>query len=602
MATSDFVIQLYQNILGRTPSAAEQVFWVGRIDSGAETSTQVALDFLAAPEGLNAAAIERLYQAAFGRTPDLAGYKVQIGSGAAATLLAQNFVASAEFQSTFVGGGTFDVTNFVTKLYNNVLGRDPDAGGLANQVTFYNSLLTGGTSATQARATLLQNFANSAEFIANTSLNFDKSVLLWAGIDNSIPVSTTAAPNLTLQTAGELSLATVAAALNDGTNGNGINVSLLNNQIPVSNAALGTVVAGTGGSDTFVAGWGALSTTTFNGLGGHDILLISGTAANAGVTLNSVEQISIASAGNAATLTLNIAGATTGGQIDTLALSGGDSNKITIVAAGVENIVYDASGSPSGVFDFTGSTSLANLTIRGAQPFAVSGFAGDLTANLKLDASAATGVGSIDARTYAAASGALILGGAGGTGTGSLLGSNGADQIKGGAGVDTIGGGAGADILSGGGGDDLFVVTFNSTTTANDSSVTITDTITDFSKAAASNAANGFDELQISDLSAALTTAVAANATGTAGGTTWSITNGLLAFTGGTAVTTLAGAVAVADGAAAAAGKAVTFVFGNDAYVFEQSGGANDVLVKLVGLSNVTSLNFITAGGLLFVA
>ncbi|MDB5366140.1 MAG: hypothetical protein JWM77_2067, partial [Rhodospirillales bacterium] len=46
MATSDFVTQLYSNIFGRTPSSSEINFWVGRIDLGVETSSQVALEFI----------------------------------------------------------------------------------------------------------------------------------------------------------------------------------------------------------------------------------------------------------------------------------------------------------------------------------------------------------------------------------------------------------------------------------------------------------------------------------------------------------------------------------------------------------------------------
>ncbi len=599
MATSDFVTQLFQNIYGRVPTATELSLWVGRIDSGAEFSTQVALDIINAPEGVNAAAIERLYQAAFGRTPDLAGFKVQVGSGIPASTLAQNFVASAEFQATFVGNGTFDVSNFITKLYNNVLGRDPDAGGMSVQVNFYNSLIGGGQSATQARATLLQNFANSAEFVANTSINFDKVVLAFAGIDNTIPVSTTASPNLTLQQAGDLPLGMIAGALNDGVNGNGFKISSINNQIQVAPGLAGTVIQGTANSDTFVASWTSINNSAFNGNGGHDILLISDTANSANVSLDGVGQVSIVSAASPVTLTLNIANASSAGHIDTLSLTGGDVNKVTIAAAGVENIIYDSNNAQGGVFDFTGSTSLANLTVRGAQSFAISGFAGDGNPNLKIDASAATGVGSIDARTYNSSTGVVVLGGAGGTGTGSLQGSGNADLIRGGAGADAIIGGGGADNLTGGGGDDVFTVSFSSTTAANDSTTTAFDTITDFSKAASASATSGFDAIKFVDAASALTTSLAPNATNISSGTNWTVSNGLLSFTGGTAITTLAGAVAIADVAAVGSGNVVAFVFGGDAYVFEQNSG-NDALVKLAGIASIGSVN--VSNGLVFLA
>jgi len=58
----------------------------------------------------------------------------------------------------------------------------------------------------------------------------------------------------------------------------------------------GTLIQGTTGSDTFVASWTSINNSTFNGNGGHDILLVSDTANNANVSLNGVGQVSIASA------------------------------------------------------------------------------------------------------------------------------------------------------------------------------------------------------------------------------------------------------------------------------------------------------------------
>ncbi len=105
----------------------------------------------------DAATVARLYSAAFARAPDEAGLRFQIvaglGGGLTPLQLASNFLGSAEFQQLYGAGVTN--TQYATQLYRNVLGRDPDAGGLAVQV----NALNGGLG----RDSLLLNFAESAE-------------------------------------------------------------------------------------------------------------------------------------------------------------------------------------------------------------------------------------------------------------------------------------------------------------------------------------------------------------------------------------------------------------------------------------------------------
>jgi hypothetical protein len=74
-----------------------------------------------------------LYKAAFNRTPDAGGlgYWInQMDKGMSYSDVANNFVNSTEFKTAF-GGANPSVNTLVTKLYNNVLARTPDAGGLA---------------------------------------------------------------------------------------------------------------------------------------------------------------------------------------------------------------------------------------------------------------------------------------------------------------------------------------------------------------------------------------------------------------------------------------------------------------------------------------
>jgi len=97
----------------------------------------------------------RLYQAAFGRMPDVAGLGFWIDAmdaGATLPAVAAQFLASAELARTY---GQLSDPALITAVYHNVLGRAPDAGGLG----FWQDYLDGGG----ARADLLAAFSESAE-------------------------------------------------------------------------------------------------------------------------------------------------------------------------------------------------------------------------------------------------------------------------------------------------------------------------------------------------------------------------------------------------------------------------------------------------------
>ena len=104
----------------------------------------------------NAGMAYRLYQAAFDRTPDQGGLGFQmkaLDDGLNIAQVAANFIASPEFQRTY---GALNDTQFVTQLYQNVLHRAPDSGGLAFHV---NNLATGANT----RANVLVGFSESPE-------------------------------------------------------------------------------------------------------------------------------------------------------------------------------------------------------------------------------------------------------------------------------------------------------------------------------------------------------------------------------------------------------------------------------------------------------
>jgi serralysin len=134
-------------------------------------------------EHSNGANIARLYSAALDRAPDFGGLAAWedafaqnvptsvIAQGVYVSLaetpiggltsLADGFILSPEFQQKY---GSLDNTQFVVQLYQNVLARDPDPGGLAAWL----AALQGG----ETKAMVLVGFAESPENIAKTAADW----------------------------------------------------------------------------------------------------------------------------------------------------------------------------------------------------------------------------------------------------------------------------------------------------------------------------------------------------------------------------------------------------------------------------------------------
>jgi hypothetical protein len=103
----------------------------------------------------------RIYKAAFDRAPDLAGLGFWINAmdkGAALTGVAGGFIGSEEFQSRY---GQASDTDFIRLLYENVLDRQPDAGGYQ----FWQEAMGRGLS----REGLLIEFSESPENKTNVA-------------------------------------------------------------------------------------------------------------------------------------------------------------------------------------------------------------------------------------------------------------------------------------------------------------------------------------------------------------------------------------------------------------------------------------------------
>ena len=104
----------------------------------------------------------RIYKAAFDRVPDAGGLGFWINAmddGASLLSVARGFLNSAEFQGVY--GANVSDRDYVTRLYNNVLDRNPDQGGY----DFWLGALAKGAS----REDILVSFSESAENIANVA-------------------------------------------------------------------------------------------------------------------------------------------------------------------------------------------------------------------------------------------------------------------------------------------------------------------------------------------------------------------------------------------------------------------------------------------------
>jgi hypothetical protein len=114
-------------------------------------------------QGDKAGSVYRLYQAAFGRTPDSAGvgfWISQLDKGLALGEIADAFLKSTEFAVALSGFGSHD-GGFARTLYANVLHRDPDLAGY----DYWIKALGSGAS----RADMLISFSECPENIAQVA-------------------------------------------------------------------------------------------------------------------------------------------------------------------------------------------------------------------------------------------------------------------------------------------------------------------------------------------------------------------------------------------------------------------------------------------------
>jgi hypothetical protein len=155
-----FVMQQYRDFLGREGDPGGIIFWTNLINSGARSRAQVIESFFNSAEFQNTTApVTRLYFAFFRRIPDYGGlifWTTQYRNGLPLSAISQAFAQSQEFVSTY---GSLNNIQFVTLVYNNVLGRAPDPGGLA----FWTGQLDSG-ALNRGQVMLVLGFSESTEY------------------------------------------------------------------------------------------------------------------------------------------------------------------------------------------------------------------------------------------------------------------------------------------------------------------------------------------------------------------------------------------------------------------------------------------------------
>jgi hypothetical protein len=211
--------------------------------------------------------IANLYISILGRNPEPAGFGFWCdrladngNTTAAAANIARGFANSPEFIATYGGQTT---SQAMTLMYNNVLNRAPDAGGLAFWVAQANALIANGNSVADAYA------LTGAAIITTAGTNSSSDTALIVAKQTAAISSGTSAPTTTYTLTTGIDTITTVAGVDNVING-----------VVDATAANNTVNTGD------VVNAGSNSTNTFN--------MLVATAANPGlITLNGIQTVNV---------------------------------------------------------------------------------------------------------------------------------------------------------------------------------------------------------------------------------------------------------------------------------------------------------------------
>lgn len=169
-----FIVHSFLDYAGRFPTSSEIDFWRYVLAAGSPPSSLITNLNQAQAWQYTAGSVARLYRATFARDADSTGMAYWIGQLRAGRLLADTasyFASSPEFQRRY---GPLDNGAFVDLVYQNVLGRAPDAGGRA----YWIDRLAHGLS----RGGLMIGFSDAAEYRNANEPDIDRLIELFGAI------------------------------------------------------------------------------------------------------------------------------------------------------------------------------------------------------------------------------------------------------------------------------------------------------------------------------------------------------------------------------------------------------------------------------------
>ncbi len=177
-SVADMVGDLTEIYLRRTPTTSEMAAAQADYASGRGWSpAQLAQRLVNADAGMERnRSIARLYTAVLGRLPDAGGLEYWVGqrvAGVSLQEIARRMTGSSEFVTTY---GSLSNAAFVDLVYQNVLGRQPDAAGRS----YWVGRLNGGF----ARSAMMIGFSESPEFKTSSRRLMDTAVMYRLGHAN----------------------------------------------------------------------------------------------------------------------------------------------------------------------------------------------------------------------------------------------------------------------------------------------------------------------------------------------------------------------------------------------------------------------------------
>jgi S-layer protein len=312
--------------------------------------------------------IAQNYLAILGRNPDPSGFSYWVqtladnnNTVAAQTAIVNGFGNSSEFRSVYA---SLNTTQAVTLLYNNVLLRAPDSGGLTYWSNYANNLIASGQTLTNAYAQTASQIIYTASANGSgdsASVNSRTTAAVASG--QATPTTTytlttnidtiTGSSNMIVSAADNAAAATwtgLDSIIGTGTN-NTFNVAT---SLALAGAPAGAVVTGI---QTMTVAQGGnvastLNTTGFTGLTQLTATTVAGTGSATSLTA-------------AATTNVNLTGSTANTTAGALTVLGG--NNVTVTGVGSAIVVGGTSTtSPVGTVSVTDTTQAAtNVAIDG---------------------------------------------------------------------------------------------------------------------------------------------------------------------------------------------------------------------------------------------